>query len=312
MRIRRQAVRVRPSGPGPGGRALGLLSAGWRPFLVWVLPSVVLVAVSVGGLYVCRSYVTASPKYLVVAPKLALPEPVPQWWEKEFEAQINRSCAFASGASALDDSLLEKIASAYKKCPWVAKVFWVKKRFPNKVEASIDIRWPRAAVKVATPRGRAYVLVGDDGVRLPKAYGHWPQPGLNVPFISGTRAAPPKSGEKWAEQSVTDAIEIVRLLKSKAVIRNAVNITEVDVSNYRGRISAAKSEFLVRAENNCVIEWGRAPDTDRPGELPVEEKLDKFVRYLSEENPTSNRTLDLRFAGRVVVSRRYGTNGDSS
>ncbi len=311
MGKRRQAVRVKSSGPGHRERLLDLLSAAWRPFVTWVLPSVVLLTLCVGGLYLCRSYVVASEKYRVVAPKLALPEPKPQWWEKGFEKQINRACAFAEGASILEKSLLQQIADGYQRCPWVKQVRWVKKQFPNRVEASILIRWPRAAVALGARRGLRYYLVGEDAVRLPKTYQHWPQPGLNVPFITGTGAAPPPPGRPWPERSVLHAIEIVGVLKSSNVIKNSVNITAVDVSNYEGRLDRTKSEFLVLAENNCVIEWGRAPGTDKPGELPVEEKIAKFERFLAEGNPTSNRTLDLRFAGRVVVSRRYGTNGDN-
>jgi len=312
MASRRSAVRARSSGPGVGRRAAGMFAVAWRPFLVWVLPSAVLIAFCAGGLYLCRAHVMTSAKYLVVAPKLALAEPLPRWWEKEFEDQINQSCAFAGGSSTLDGELLEKIAAAYRQCPWVKNIRWVRKRFPNRIEASIDIRWPRAAVALRTGRGIRYYLVGEDAVRLPKAYETWPRRDLNVPYIAGTRTAPPEPGEPWPDASVAAAIEIVELLKRSDVICRSINITAVDVSNYRGREDRAKSEFLVFAENNCVIEWGRAPSTARPGELPVKEKIAKLERFLSEGNPTSNRTLDLRFAGRVVVSRRYGTDGDSS
>ena len=312
MGSRRSAVRARSSGPGVGRRAAGVFAVAWRPFLVWVLPSVTLVALCAGGLYLCRAHVMTSPKYAVVAPRLALAEPLPRWWEKEFEDQINQSCAFASGASTLDGELLGKIAAAYRQCPWVKDVRWVRKRFPNRIEANIDIRGPKAAVALRTGRGIQYYLVGEDAVRLPKAYETWPRRGLNVPFIAGTRVAPPEPGEPWPEASVAAAIGIVELLKENDVIRRSINITAVNVSNYGGRENGTKSEFLVFAENNCVIEWGRAPSTARPGELPVKEKIAKLERFLKEGNPTNNRTLDLRFAGRVVVSRRYGTNGDSS
>ena len=311
MSNRRRAVRIKSTGPGLGARAVGLLALARGPFLVWVLPAAVLIGLCVGGLYLCRAHVAASPKYQVTAPIVQVSE-TPLWWEKEFEDQINRTCAFADGASTFDDGLLTKIAAAYLQCPWVKRVRWVKKQFPNKIRASIDIRWPAAAVAFGPANSRRYYLVGRDGIRLPKFYSTWPQQGLNVPFIVGTRVVPPPPGERWGEGSVIAAIEIVQRLKANGVIRKGINITAVGVGNYLGRLSRAKSEFVVYAENNCVIEWGRAPSTNRPGELPVKEKIAKLERFLSEENPTSNRTLDLRFKGRPVVSRRYGTDGDSS
>lgn len=308
MRQRRRAVKVKSSGPGIVGRLVRTASAAWRPFLVWVVPSVSLVAICVGGLHLCRRHVMTSPEYRIVAPKVS--RPGAPWWEKTFGEEIDKSCAFASGASILDDTLLEQIARSYMRCPWVKKVTSVDKRFPNRVEAEMSLRWPAAAVELITSRGRRYALVGDDGVRLPKTYATWPQRGLDVPFIVGVRAAPPDAGGAWPDKSVTDAITIVKLLKQSKMIQGAINITAVDVSNYGGRISSARSEFLVLAENNCVIEWGRAPGTNRPTELPVEEKITKFESFLLEGNQTSNRRLDLRFAGRVV-SRRIGADGDN-
>jgi len=308
MRQRRRAVKLKSSGPGVVGRLARAASAAWRPFLVWVVPSVSLVAICVGGLHFCRRHVMTSPEYRVAAPKVSRPNA--PWWEKAFGEEIDKSCAFAGGASILDDELLEKIAAGYARCPWVKEVTSLDKQFPNRVAAEISVRWPAAAVEVMTSRGRRYVLVGDDGVRLPKTYATWPQRGLDVPFIVGVRAAAPDAGEAWRDRSVTDAIAIVRLLRQSEVVRGAINITAVDVSNSGGRISNARSEFLVLAENNCVIEWGRAPGTSQPGELPGEEKIRKFESFLAESNQTSNRTLDLRFAGRVV-SRRIGTDGDN-
>ncbi len=318
MGNRRRAVRLKSTGPGLGARAAGLLALAWRPFLVWVVPAAVLVGLCIGGLYLCRAHVAESPKSQVTAPVIHISNK-PLWWEKKFEDQINRTCSFADGVSTLDDELLERIADAYLQCPWVKRVRYVRKEFPNKIRASIHIRWPAAAVASGRGNNRRYHLVGEDGIQLPKSYSTWPQEGLNVPFVVGTRCAVPLAGESWDEGAVTVAIDIVRRLKASVerlrasgAIRKGINITAVGVSNYLGRVSRNKSEFVVYAENNCVIEWGRAPSTDRPGELPVKEKIAKLERFLSDQNPTSNRTLDLRFKGPVVVSRRYGTDGDSS
>jgi len=309
MGYRRKAVKVRSAGPGVRARLLGALRLLRRPVLTWVLPTIALAAICALGLRWSRYHVLASPRYRVAAPRIALREPLPAWWDKEIEEQINQSCAFANGMSIFDDSLLAKIAEGYRACPWVKQVQWVKKEFPRRVEASVLLRWPAAAVARRTSAGTAYFLVGEDGVRLPKTYGNWPS-GLNIPFIQGSVARLPRPGERWSDKSITDAIKIVRLLQSSDVVRKAITITGVDVSNSDGR-DPTRSPFRVLAENNCEIQWGRAPDTDKPGELPVEEKIKKLERFILRGNPTSNRELSIRFPGAAVVVRRLITDGDN-
>jgi len=309
MGYRRKAVRVRSSGPSVNERLLGVLKLAQRPVLIWVLPTIAFAALCGLGLRWSRYHVLASPRYRVAAPKLTLREPVPAWWDKDIENQINQSCAFANGMSIFNDSVLGKIAEGYRACPWIKEVQWVKKQFPRKVEASVLLRWPAAAVACRTSGGVAYFLVGEDGVRLPKAYGNWPS-GLKLPFIQGAKATLPEPGERWSDTSITEAIEIVRLLQSSAVIRKAIHITGVDVSNSDGH-NPSRSPFRVLAENNCEIHWGRAPDTEKPGELPVAEKIQKLERFILQGHPTSNRVLSIRFPGAAVVVRRLITDGDN-
>jgi len=308
-------VRLKSTGPGLRGRAAGVFAVVWRPLLLWVIPAAALIGLCAGGLYLCRVHVETSPAYRVVAPKLPSPDrwPRPVWWEKKFEQDINATAAFADGASVLDDELLRKVAAAYGRCPWVRRVKSVQKRFPNRIEVAFDLRRPGAVVAVPTHRTHlGYILVGADGVRLPRIYDSWPPADWRVPIISGVRVVPPQPGEPWGGGSVAAALEVVRLLQTSDTIHRGINVTAVSVSNYGGREDRARSEIVVFAEGNCVIEWGRAPSSDSPGELPVEEKIAKFERFLSEGNPTKNRKLSLRFAGRVVVSRRNDGNGDSS
>lgn len=312
MGYRRQAVKVKTSGFGSGNRLLRLFAAARRPFLLWVMPPAVLIGLCFGGLHFSRSYVRSSARYRVTAPVLPLPDPLPSWWEQAFTDEINRSCAFADGMSIVDESLLEQIAGAYLRCPWVRRVRWVERRFPNRVCAAIDLRMPAAAVVQRTRRGITYHLVGADGVRLPKVYHNRLPRGLGVPVIAGVKAGFPTAGERWRQKSVSDALEIVRLLRSNETIRKSLPVATVDVRNYGGRDQPTESEFVVRTRNNCVIHWGRAPDTERPGELPAADKLRKLERFITRGHPTSGRTLSVRFPGRTVVIRRPGANGDSS
>ena len=82
------------------------------------------------------------------------------------------------------------------------------------------------------------------------------------------------------------------------------------MSNSDGH-NPSRSPFRVLAENNCEIHWGRAPDTEKPGELPVAEKIQKLERFILQGHPTSNRVLSIRFPGAAVVVRRLITDGDN-
>jgi hypothetical protein len=288
-----------------------VLRAAWRPAVVWVLPAAALAAIVLLGLHWSRAYVAASPKYRVASVRITWEGQVTPWWEEASREDVDAACAAVNGLDMLDPSLVDTIAESLGRSPWVREVRSVTKRFPHQVDVSIVPRRPAAAVRLKTRRGLTYHVVGEDAVRLPVTYATWRPPGLHVPYITGTGGPLPEPGEAWGEPSVAAAIEIARLLRSSGRIRRAVHVTEVDVSNYGGRRDRTKSEFLVHAENDCVIRWGRAPGTDKPGELPVAEKIAKFERYLAEQNPTSNRTLDLRFAGRMVVDRRFHWDGHS-
>ncbi len=307
---RRQAVRVRTSRRGFARRLAEVLSVTWRPFVFWVLPAVVLIAACAIGLRASQSCVRHSPEYRITAPRIMAPSPTPPWWNKGVEDQINDSAAFAAGESILDDTILSRIADGYRKCPWVKTVRSVKKHFPNRIDVDLTLRTPAAAVACNTRQGILYCLVGDDGVRLPRVYAQWPMPGLRIPLITGARGAPGRPGEPWREASVAEAIQIVQFIRSSAAVSKAVSIKEVNVSNYHGRDDPAKSEFVLVAENNFVIWWGRAPGTDRPGELKVQDKLANFEQFLTADSPTSGKELDLRFPR--YVSRRPGSDGDNS
>lgn len=303
----RRPVKTRPTGPSLRDRLVSFLRAAWRPCLIKAGPVLVLLAAAVCALYVCRARAADSPVFRAAAPRLSWPG-APAWWEKAFENQINRAGAVAQGQSMLDSTLPERVARSYQLCPWVKRVRSVRKQFPNRIQPDLELRLPAAAVAC----GSAYYLIGDDGVQLPRAYTTWPVPGLAVPVITGVASRPPRSGEAWRDPAIRSALQITQVLRANPTIGRAIRIASVDVSNSGGRVDRARSEFLVYADGNCVIEWGRAPGTDRPGELPVADKLAKFERFLAEGNPTADRTLDLRFAGRVVISRRTSTDGHES
>jgi hypothetical protein len=314
MASRRKAVKVRSAGPGRRARLAALGRAIWPPILKWVLPSLALVAVCVAGLLWSRNAVATSTRHRVIAPEHDLAQMGVNDWGADIAKEIDRCVAFADGRSILDETLPQEVANAYHRSPWVKQVHSVQKRYPNQLHARLDLRRPAAAVTFRSSLGTRYYLVGDDGVCLPRSYTTWPaRLSKRIPVVRGVRGAPPPAGQRWNDPAVLSALRVVAVLKSSPVITRRFHFVEVDVRNFGGRRDPKLSEINVITQNNCVIEWGRAPGSDAPGELPVPEKIAKLERFLKDpENPTENRTLNLRFAGPVVVSRRYGRNGERS
>jgi hypothetical protein len=314
MASRRKAAAARSPRTGLFTRLVALVRAAARPVAVYVLPVVALVAVCVIGLRWADAHVAQAARYRVEAPRLATDRPKPSWWQPEFEQQINRSVAFADGRSILDPQLAGQVAAGYLSCPWVHSVARVTKRYPDRLVAELALRQPGfggqggAVVEIYTRDGPRYLLVAEDGVRLPATFARWPQPGLDVPFVRGVRTAPPQPGEIWRERTVTAAMQIVEHLDASDVISQAIRVTGVDVNNYRGRIDPQRSGFLVLAEHNCVIAWGRAPNTDRPGELPVVRKIRSLERYIQQGKPVRNHKLIVRFGDCTAEPRstRHG------
>jgi hypothetical protein len=297
MASKRKAAAVRSPGIGPFTSIARVVQHTARPVCLYVLPSLALVAICVLGLRWANAHVSQAPRFRARALRPPIGHSRPAWWQPSFEKQIVESVAFAEGRSLLDPTLAVQVAAGYARCPWVQSVRRVEKAYPDRIEASLVWRRPGSVVEVVRGRRRRYLLVGEDGVRLPAVFASWPVPELAVPFIRGVPSRKlPLPGEPWAERSVVAAMQITSHLAASDVISQAIRVTGVDVSNYRGRVDPRESEFLVLAEHNCVIEWGREPNTDRPGELPVLRKIRWLERYIQQGGPVRNHRLRVRFA----------------
>lgn len=296
---------VKMKGPGVLERAGGVMSVCYRPLLMWVLPITLVIGLCAIGAYKCKQSASSSRRYAIAAPQIFTPQKPPMWWDKSIEAEINSHCNKFAGRNIFDPNLAEEVGKAFSESAWVQQVKIVKKHYPNKMDAQIALRVPAAAVVAPNGRGGAtYCLVSEDGVRLPKTYGAWPQRGMNVPLISGVTGLHPLVGGKWANPAVEEAIKIHHMLASNQRIRSAIRVAVIDVGNFEGKRDRTQSEITLYGEDGCRIDWGRATTTERPGEIPAKDKIAKLEKYLMDGNMTGKVTIDLRFAGSVVITRR--------
>jgi len=303
MAKKRKAVKAKSKRRKPAQTAAGLAD----PFFRWVAPPAALILLTVVGLTYARRHVSRLPQFQVEQPELVLPENLPDHWRLKLTQEISRY-AQVEGRSVLESTLSADLTRQYERSPWVREVAWVRTEFPNRIRAGIRVRYPAAVVVYDIGGTEVYYVVGDDGVRLPGVYRGTPPRTMNLPAIRGIRKSPPRPGRAWSTEAVAHSVDILRHLRASEVIRGTLRIRAIDASNYGGR-EAARSEFTVICDRNCDIEWGRAPGTQSVGELPPEEKIAKLERHIIRGYPIENRVLNVRFPGRIVVSRKREWHG---
>lgn len=220
----------------------------------------------------------------------------PSWCTEAMARRIAESLPFEPQYYSTDRNATARIAAAYKQSSWVRRVHYVRKAYPNRIAAAVELRQPVLAVPFATQ----YYLVDRDGVRLPVQYPRWPVDEVQVPVLTGIRPGPPPAHGVWQDAAVLDALAVLAAVEQCDEIAS-IRITEVDLSNLHGRIDPRQSEIVLVTDTQSRILWGRSPRTAAFGEHPVEEKVSKLGELL-RQNPRPRRVdLIIRFADGGVV-----------
>ncbi|MDQ7779584.1 MAG: hypothetical protein RDV41_07725 [Planctomycetota bacterium] len=194
----------------------------------------------------------------------------PAWAGAGIERGLTEVAPLTGRVSIFDENLVPALVEYYESNPWVAQVVSVEKEYPATVRVRVRLRKPLAAVE---NRGYCY-LVDRDGVRLPGKYAHENLPRLPfyVPKVIGVTAPPPEPGSCWDDAAVLAGTTVAEVLVDQGVDK-MMHIVAIDVANVNGRINRGESEVTIWAEENVPIQWGRAPSTDKYGELDVDQKI---------------------------------------
>lgn len=241
------------------------------------------------------------PDAFVVVPQAIESERQPRWLPAAEVERINSLGKAVRGRSLLDPDLPTDLAACYMESPWVARVSYVRRAYPNKLLVELVLRRPVAAVD--SPSGPPVVL-DKEGVRLPVSAN--PE---GLVRLTGVGSNPPPPGKLWSDVRVTDGLRVLerykRLLASDGRLGPSFSPVEVRVGNWSRPSSRPSVEILT--QSGVLIRWG----VDLPsGEATVtgpsaDEKLAKLAELLprlrGEERPAV-----VSVAERAGVSVSFG------
>lgn len=218
---------------------------------------------------------------------------VPDWLiDEQLKSSVTYSLDCQINASVFDENIIQKIRAHYESSPWVKRVELIERRLPNDLKIKLELRKP--SVAVAGAKGQ-YYLVSQDAVRLPGDYENLPALPYQMPIISGVRANPPVAGEIWNDPGLNAALQVMTHLEENKLVES-LPVASIDVTNIGGRKDPRASEIILVTTGRVRIEWGRAPDTDKFGELPVAGKI-KNLKTILEACPGLRgiRTVKIQF-----------------
>ena len=249
-----------------------------------------LIGFVLGVLIHIERYVQNHARYKVASVEI---KDRPSWCPKVLTQQLEATAQTFVGRGIYDRKLLGDVVAAYQASSWVRRVNYVRKRFPDSVVVSLDLRRPEYAVERA---GKGVVVDRDGYVVLSQAR-EWSETVSPLLVIWGVRSTPPVPGRRWMDSALLGGIEVLHGIEKREGLVQRAGITGVDVSNFGGSKSKNASDIIVRARNNFQIAWGRPQSTPRHGEKPDDDKLDLLERYLRIYPQPKDVVLNARYAG---------------
>lgn len=242
----------------------------WIPFLV-------LCAV---GVWLCESLAgtVRAAGFAVIDPtrsRLCDPAEVPAgggFVDERWEAELRHVLAAAPAFEATDAESAASLARRVASLAFVAEVGEPEVVWPDGLEFPLRLRTPAACVRA----GEHYFAVSTDGVLLPGAWpappwigqGYLPVIGPNDRAFDGASA-----GSVLIEPRHRDALAVACSLRATLSAADFETLGPPLIDATRARLtSATEPGVLLRLANRRVIQFGRAPDSGEPGELPVEAK----------------------------------------
>jgi len=259
---RRSAARRNRTGPSERQRAL------YKAFGIAVALVVVL---TVGWVLAARgwSWLAGLEEFRVYPGQLDL-RPLP-WLDAEaFMADVrrtDRTGLLRGGCSYFLPRLPEKVAAAYERSPWVARVTRVSKRFPNRLDIALVIREPFALVRYNDTQ----VWVDREGVVLsPTIYRlEAVQPARPPVHLARAPSVPPRPGETWRVEDVSAALAMLRYIEERPVLRR-LNLASIEVRREGGWFNRERLCLVLTTRDGPQILWGLPPMAAGPGTAEVD------------------------------------------
>jgi hypothetical protein len=214
----------------------------------------------------------------------------PAWATLDDVRGIRAASGLATSRASWFDPSLEGLDRRLARSPSVLRVADVRRAWPNRVEAVLELRRPVAAVRIAS-RSEAYVEVDEDGVALSRCLAARPvRDGRPLRVVTGAVGPAVLPGRRFGADvraAASLAAELDRCPDASG--RDAIAwLDRIDVANWGGRARAGAAEVSLSSTaaaagtaSACVVEWGRAGLRDEPGrEMPFDAKARHLFRAL--------------------------------
>ena len=241
-----------------------------------------LVGLFVGGAWWAFNHfkdrIFAAPEYQI-GPEQVEITPQPAWIpQSDIRAEVLRSPMLDGRLSIVDDDLTERIANAFARHPWVAKVERVTKSYGT-VKVELVYRKPVCMVKLP---GGGLLPVDVEAVLLPTQTGDiTPNEATRYLQLWGMDRGPTgPAGTRWGDARVIGGAEIAAALGEKWEPMRLDHIEPSTADTTTGRLT--EPLFTLVTRSGTRIAWRYAPGANAVGELPAAEKVARLQRYFEK------------------------------
>lgn len=222
--------------------------------------------------------------------------PQPEWISVPLKERILERSTLPRQFSVLDPDLPERLANAFALEPWVKRVIGVRVFRSGRAVVELTYREPVAVVQ----REDRLVPIDRDAVVLPA--GEVTASQLYPRVLVARVGREPSAGLRWEDVQVQAAASVAAFL---APHQRGLQVVAIDATRYRGD-EPPTGPILLETRGGSRIVWGRPPETDYPGELAPEQKLQRLLDYVEQfgslEAPSGPYEIDVtRWTG---MSRR--------
>lgn len=219
------------------------------------------------------------PEYRIGVEQVSICTP-PSWIPPDLAEQVFARAGLAKKQSLLDPTLSERVAAAFYTHPWVQEVRSVRKSYPARIQVDVVYREPVAMVKGVD----GYYPIDRHSILLP-ARDFSDADIERYPVIERVASVPlGKLGESWGDPAVCGAAELAATLNAKREGKNSwwsqLELTAILMPRRVALIEDADElEYELRTKGGSEIIWGRGPSSRHPGELAVDQKLQRLNEY---------------------------------
>jgi hypothetical protein len=119
-------------------------------------------------------------------------------------------------------------------------------------------------------RNGDYLLVDEQGHRLPGDYTRSQAAAVGLPVILGVKAPLPTIGQLWQGEDLKAGVEVLALLRGQPYKEQ---VKAVQVRDATGGIRP----ILLTGDSGGMVFWGRAPGQEQPLEVDTSVKLNRLA-----------------------------------